>query len=96
MAILSAYSTARNGLYAVSDSDFLFPGMSSSCELDMARHITTIAFSSSGVLLASGSNDKSIHIWKLDSSVLDVNSTQQGELDMNAGKIYLIYDRLKY
>ena len=43
MAILSAYSTARNGLYAVSDSDFLFPKKSSSYEQDTARHILTIA-----------------------------------------------------
>ena len=43
MSILSAYSTARNDLYRVTDSGFLFPKIPSSYEQVTARHILTIA-----------------------------------------------------
>ena len=43
MSILSAYCTARQNLYSVADTDFLFPKMSSSFEQGTERHLLTIS-----------------------------------------------------
>ena len=42
VAILSAYCTARQNLYSVADTDFLFPKMSSSFEQGMEQHLLKI------------------------------------------------------
>ena len=43
MAILSAYATARQNLYTVTDIDFMFPKMFSSFEQGTVRHLLTIS-----------------------------------------------------
>ena len=43
VAILSAYCTARQSLYSVADTDFLFPKISSSFEQGTEWHLLTIS-----------------------------------------------------